>query len=141
MKWPKKACSFCGAKPGKPCVSRSSGVARGEPHKQRTVVWTAPREPDKRAELRSRADRAWPHPKGTPVTYYPVRRLGALVGSPVHTQTRTGSFYSTAGDVVVFIEDKAGLEIALRRYPGGYVLVSHLVVRELPPCEPHWSDT
>lgn len=131
MRWPKRACTYCGAKPGKPCVTRSSGLKRKEPHLPRTQTWTAPRALAERAKLRAKADMAWPHPKGTLVTYYPVRRLGAVLeGDPLLTMTRTGSFYSSTGDVVVFIEAK-----------GGYVLASHLVVRELPPCEPHWSDT
>lgn len=95
----------------------------------KTDGFRAPRDPDERAALRAKADKRWPHPRGTHVYVSRPRRKGQAGWSERPAVTRSGSFYNKNGHVVVFLEGQSEPERVCR-----------LAVRELPAQEPHWSD-
>lgn len=84
----------------------------------RKQSWIPPRTPEERAAAVAEIQQRWPHPVGTPVRYYSMRRRGRLEGDTLDTTTRTKAFRDVNGEVVIFLHGKAG-----------YVLCSHLEVR------------
>lgn len=98
-------------------------MTRKKTKKPRAFV--RPRDPEGIAKAKRKIARAWGHPAGTPVTYYPIRKRGGdLGGEPLRTSTRTVAFLSGAG-VAVFLDGKPG-----------FVLVSHLALRSTRESQP-----